>query len=228
MARTKAQNVAEPVDTDAPRDVTGGLLDGVKTDAPTTPPGDAKEQARQARRAALEAKKAEIAAKAAGNGSAPKPDAPKPDAPKDEPKAEETAPLAPAPKLTTSDKLRELVAISEDRRDYAKVVKEMVTGIEAILADLAKAPSASQPKATRPRDDAAKTKANSELEATMLTIMQEKGAVKDGTPITLQDVMRAMGSDMKDAKPYNAMVRMRNDGRVSTVVDKAPRQFVVA
>ena len=224
MARTKAQNVAEPAE---PKDVTGGLLNGVTTDQPT-PPGDAKEQARQARKAAYEAKKAELAAKAAASGNAPKADAPKAapaEQPKDEPKGEEPAPTAPLPKLTTADKLRELLAVSDGRTDHKAAKEQLRSGIQAILDDM---PKATQPKATRPKDDASKAKANSEIEERMLATMREKGAVKDGTPITLQDVMRAMGFDMKDAKPYNAMVRMRNDGRVQVVVDKAPRQFVVA
>ena len=217
MARTKAQNVAEPV-ADAAKDVTGGLLNGVTTDQPT-PPGDAKEQARQARKAAYEAKKAELAAKAAGNGSTPKTDEPK-----DEPKAEEPASPDPVARLTTADKLRELLAVSEGRTDHKAAKEQLRSGIQAILDDLAKAPAATQPKATRPKADSAdKAKANTELEQRMLEHMRKHGA-----PTTLQDVMRALGFDMKDAKPYNAMVRMRTDGRVKVVVDKAPRQFVVA
>lgn len=211
MARTKAQNVATPVESaDAPE--VPEVLKGVVTDSPT-PPGDAKQQTR---RTALEAKKAEIAARAAANGTTSKSDAPR-EAPRDEPKAEEPAPAAPQPKLTTADKLRELLAVSEGRRDHAKVASELRTGIQAILDDLATAPKATQPKATQPKAD--KGKANTELENAILKAIQDVGA-----PVTIQKVHELIGAEPRDAKPRAAMYRMVEKG-VLTKDDSAHQKL---
>ena len=200
--------------TDATAKAEAATLAGVTT---TTPAGDAKQQEREAKRAALAAKKADIAAKAAAaqaKATTPAAPAPTPSAPaQGAGGAAEATPSTPEPTprpATPQERLTVLLA-------EAKTVKAFRDGIAAVLADMAKPPT----RASGGNGGSAKA---AELEAAMLKAMAK---ATEAAPITLQDTMRAIGADMKDAKPYNAMKRLVSDGRVTVAKTTAPKAYFV-